>query len=870
MSDRRSNDQNRVNPKPGPKGPEARNSGRPAPAPGTRRRAPEQPEIPSLRPGSAARAKARPGAPAPARKASAPARRAASRPAGGAAPHTPDLKPELEAKPEPKHRLTKSERKQRKELRKRVVGKPGYSGQVSTLTQTLGRSLLAALKLIIIIVLLLGSLTMGVGAGMLSGYFSTAQEVEVRDLHSFSGETKILGKSGELLASLKANTANSEFVPIEEIKQSKVAEAFIAIEDERFETHPGIDFKRIGSAVFSAIANAGSPTHGGSTITQQTIKLISGKDEISAQRKIQEWYNAVRLEQRRSKDNILELYLNLVPMANNYVGVGAAAKAYFNKPVKELSLGEAAFLAGIPNRPATYNPLTEYGRRNALRRQRFILSKMLELEKISAADYEQALNDELIFDFSAIVDAVDEVQSYAVDYVIEKVQDDLINKLGYSAELARIAVYNYGLTIESTIDGDVQTSLEGVFKNRELFVTDPALLPDSPEEPQASITVLDNADGAEGFVRGMVGGYGEKRGNFTLNRAVYAYRQPGSSIKPILVYGPALDAGKISMATPFNDRPVYLDPDRPDTPYPENYSKTYIGPQSLEEALALSLNTIAAEVYAKMLTPQLGLSYLKQCGIDRSNEPYVAGALGGFAEGMSSYEMAGAYSPFANDGIYVKPRVYLRVLNSDGSVLLDNTQRDEQRVYRSESAGIMTYLLTKVAEAPWNQAVPDNTPAAGKTGTTDLYTDVWFCGYTPYYTAAVWYGYDNANGRHTVIPIEDGKNAVRIWRAAMQSLHENLPRVEFTMPSTVETATVCRSSGMLATEHCPSTMSVYLVPGSAANPSESCTVHKKKKPKRPRFPWDRDDDDYDYDYDDDDWTFNLPDELPEIPDFMTP
>ena len=278
--------------------------------------------------------------------------------------------------------------RQKKALRKRVSGKPSYSGQILSLTQLVGRALLTALKFLLIILLLFGALGMGIGSGMLSGYFSTAQEVEVQDLSANAGETRILGANCEVLATLSSTMANSEFVPIEEIQKSKIADAFIAIEDERFETHPGIDFRRIGSAVISAIANAGSPTHGGSTITQQTIKMISGKNQLSAQRKIQEWYNAVRLEQRRSKANILELYLNLVPMANNYVGVGAASKAYVNKPVSELTIAEAAYLAGIPNRPATYNPLTEFGRINSLRRQRFILNKMLELDKISEAEYE--------------------------------------------------------------------------------------------------------------------------------------------------------------------------------------------------------------------------------------------------------------------------------------------------------------------------------------------------------------------------------------------------------------------------------------------------------------------------------------------------
>ncbi len=738
--------------------------------------------------------------------------------------------------------------RQKKALRKRVSGKPSYSGQILSLTQLVGRALLTALKFLLIILLLFGALGMGIGSGMLSGYFSTAQEVEVQDLSANAGETRILGANGEVLATLSSTMANSEFVPIEEIQKSKIADAFIAIEDERFETHPGIDFRRIGSAVISAIANAGSPTHGGSTITQQTIKMISGKNQLSAQRKIQEWYNAVRLEQRRSKANILELYLNLVPMANNYVGVGAASKAYFNKPVSELTIAEAAYLAGIPNRPATYNPLTEFGRRNSLRRQRFILNKMLELDKISEAEYEQALNEELVFDFSYALDDTQEIQSYAVDYIIERVQQDLVERLGYSPELANIAIYNYGLTIESTVDLDVQERLEEVFKTRSLFVTDESLLPDSPEEPEASITVLDNDPDHWGEIRGIVGGYGEKKSNFTLNRAVYTHRQPGSSIKPILVYGPALDAGKISMATPFVDREVFLDPDRPDTPYPLNYDRKYFGPQTLESAIVNSLNTIAADTYVNILGPEMGLSYLKQSGIDRTDEPYVSGALGGFSQGMSTYEMAEAFSVFAYDGNHVEPKIYVRVLNNDGSVLLDNSEINPLRVYQSETAGVMTHILKAVSDASHNNATPDNTPAAGKTGTTDSFTDVWFCGYTPYYTAAVWYGYDNANGRHTEIPLEDSKNAVKIWRAAMQSLHEDLPRREFTYADDLEVSHVCTVSGQLASPHCPSTMSVYLIPGSAANPTGTCAMHENPKSDEPKdenrytFPWDKDND----------------------------
>lgn len=742
---------------------------------------------------------------------------------------------------------------ERKEIYRRVYGKPRRIRDEQNFTQIVKHSLWQAFKILIIAVVLIGFLLMGLGSGMLTGYIATAQDVEVGDIRNMSEETKVLDKDGKLIATLKGGSVQSEFVPYDSIKQTYLAKAFIAIEDERFRSHPGIDSKRILSAVFSAIANGGSPTHGGSTLTQQTIKLISGKDDISAQRKIQEWYNAVRLERQRSKDGILELYLNLVPMANNYVGVQAAAKAYFNKNAKDLNLAECAFLAGIPNRPATYNPLTEYGRRNALRRMRFILNKMLELGKINGEEYEQALNTELRFDFSQSERNKEVIHSYFVDYVIDEVIKDLVRRKGYSPELARIAVYNYGLTIETTCDSTLQSRLEQVFHNRSLFVTDESKLPDTPEEPEGAITVLDNERSQLAYIRGMVGGYGDKKSNFSFNRAVSARRQPGSSIKPLLVYTPALETGKISMATPCDDHEVFLDPDRPDTPYPLNAYRKYWGPQTLEQAVVFSINTIAADIYANKLTPQVGLEYLARMGIDRRDEPYVSGALGGFREGVTTYEMAAAYSTLANQGMYREPTAYTRVLSNDGSVLLDNSQHNVTQVFRPATTYVMTTLLEATAAAPHNNAKPEGMTAAGKTGTTEDFNDAWFCGYTPYYTAAVWYGYDNANGRRTSVPLNDAKNAIRIWRAAMEAIHQDLPDRPFVRPEGVSSAVVDKKTGLLAGPGCKDTMTVLLINGSPANPTTYCQAEdddkdkdKKDKDKKDKKKKDKDKDDDDF------------------------
>jgi penicillin-binding protein 1A len=235
-----------------------------------------------------------------------------------------------------------------------------------------------------------GLLLGGLGGGMLVGYITTAQPLYIDQIKNTNETTHIVDQNKEDVAILTGTqNINREYVAFAAVEHTYINEAFMAIEDERFEEHIGIDPKRIGSAILSALANGGSATHGGSTITQQTVKMISGADQISAQRKIQEWFNAIELEKQKSKDEIMELYINLVPMGNSYVGIQSAAKAYFDKDAADLNLTECAFLAGVPNRPATYNPLTENGRRNALRRMRIVLSKMYELGMISESEYEQ-------------------------------------------------------------------------------------------------------------------------------------------------------------------------------------------------------------------------------------------------------------------------------------------------------------------------------------------------------------------------------------------------------------------------------------------------------------------------------------------------
>jgi penicillin-binding protein 1A len=713
----------------------------------------------------------------------------------------------------------------REELFRRVRGKPSHPGGLMSIPKTFSVALGRVLQLALIIVIIMAFLLTGIGGGMLVGYITTAKPISASMLTTSTETTHIKDSSGQDVAILTGSqNINREYVSFSAIKKTYIDEAFKAIEDERFDEHFGIDPRRIGSAIISALANGGTATHGGSTITQQTVKMLSGADQRSAQRKIQEWYNAILLEQQRSKDEIMELYLNLVPMGNSYVGVQSAARAYFDKDARDLSLIECAFLAGIPNLPAVYNPLTETGRRNALRRMRIVLAKMHDLGWITTREYEDALNQELVFRQSPQKVSSNQINSYFVDYVIEKVINDLVTERGYSRELASMAVYNQGLTIETTLDSSVQAKAEQVFKTQSLFVRDPSILDKYPESPQGSTVVIENYPNP-GQIKAIVGGYGEKTGNFVLNRAVASHRQPGSSIKPLDVYAPAIDTGKITAASIVADIPVYLNPAAPTKPYPKNSYGGYRGNMTVRNALKISCNTIAAQIWQYMLKGDTSLKYLAAVGIDRSKENYVAIALGAFNQGMTALEMAGGYATLANEGLYTQPYAYTRVLDANGNVLLEHRPEFTQ-VYKPETAFIMTDMMRGVFTAGGTAAghAPTDTVAAGKTGTTDDNKDKWFCGYTPYYTAAVWYGYDNLLGQRT-IPKVDQSNAILIWQAMMQSLHEDLPPRDFPTAKNVMALTICPDSGQLATAACPAPYTEYFIPGMALNPSVPCTIH---------------------------------------------
>ncbi|MBN1775238.1 MAG: transglycosylase domain-containing protein, partial [Clostridiales bacterium] len=730
------------------------------------------------------------------------------------------------------------------EFRTRLHGKPTRAGHRRTWYGELLSAILAILKIVLILVLCLTFVVGGFGAGMLVGYVTTTTPVETADIikSDIKKTSFVYDVNGDEIARL-TGSENIDRVEVSflEIKSTYIDEAIVAIEDERFMSHTGIDVKRIASAVLSALFNFGSASHGGSTITQQTVKLISGQDERSAQRKVQEWYRAMWLEESFTKDEILDLYINNAPMGNNYIGVQAAAQNYFGKDAKDLTLPECAFLAGLPKSPSYYNPLRESGKRNAMRRMRIVLEKMHELEMITDDQYEEALNTELVFKSRRQTTAT-AINSYFVEYAVSEVISDLQKERNISYSLAETLVLNRGFRIYTTLEPEIQTVMDEAFMNKELFQNDPDALEDLPEKPQGGMVIINVQTGA---IAGMSGGYGEKVTNRGFNRATMAYRQPGSSIKPLIVYAPALQTKLLTAATIYDDKKSYLDPDNPNRVWPKNADGSYDGPMTIRRAITASRNTIAVQVWTDLYErgEDIPLWYLKRVGIDRMDEKYPGTALGGFLDGMTPLEMAAAYATFPNEGTYREPFAYTKVYDSYGNLILEN-RSDSWSVYSPEVSFIMSDIMKGVITGGTatghvhtiKNVDGESIAVAGKTGTTEVddkdIRDKWFCGYTPYYAAAVWYGFDN-HLRTTAVLRADRFCAMEIWDYVMQKIHQELPGADFNRPDTIIMRTVCTSSGQLANEYCKkegTAVSEYFIAGDYLTPTSTCTFHVEPTP----------------------------------------
>lgn len=744
---------------------------------------------------------------------------------------------------------------------------------------------------------LLGVAVIGASAGLgvFKGILSSAPDISHIDVSPSGFSTFVYDSEGHELTKLVAADSNRIPVSMEQIPED-LAHAFVAIEDERFYEHNGIDIKGIIRAGVIAIKNR-DLSQGASTITQQLLKnnVFDGWTSETTiekiKRKLQEQYLALELEKVMDKDKILENYMNTINLGQNTLGVQAASLRYFNKPVYQLNLSECAVIAAITQNPSRYNPIS-HPEENAERRGK-VLSHMLEQGYITQDEYDEAVADDVYSRIQVVNQEVEEdsVYTYFVDALTDDLLNDLVNVAGYNETQAYNLLYSGGLSIYSTQDSAIQEICDEAFSNEDNFPADTKwylnyelsiekpngdienfssemfksyfkqekssfnMLFSSQEEayeaidtykesvmedgdteigekisltpqPQVSITVEDQSTG---YVVAMVGGRGAKEASRTLNRATDTMRQPGSTFKVVSTYAPALDSAGLTLADVQNDAPYNYADGRPVSNW---YGNSYRGLCSLRDGIRDSLNIVAVKTLTD-ITPQLGYDYLLNFGfttlVDRMeingqiySDIQQSLALGGITKGVTNEELNAAYAAIANGGTYIKPTLYTKVVDHDGKVILDNSKPTSHQVIKETTAFLLTDAMEDVVTSGTGGSVNfGNMAIAGKTGTTSDYNDVWFAGYTPYYTATTWAGFDN-NAKLT----GSEKNLAKVlWRAVMSKIHEELPNQSFNRPAGIVSATVCSKSGKLPISGiCDATLKTeYFAEGTV--PTDSCNIH---------------------------------------------
>lgn len=620
------------------------------------------------------------------------------------------------------------------------------------------------------------------------------------------------------------SSENRVWASLEDIPKN-LQYACIAIEDKRFNEHDGVDWLRSIRAGLDLFMGNKS-LYGASTITQQLIKNLTHDDEVTVRRKLLEILRALEFENEYSKDDILEWYLNIIPLGQGCYGVQAAAEVYFGKNVEDLSLAECASLIGITNNPSLYDPYINPERNKE--RQETILYEMLDQGYISENQYQNAVEEELVLVNRSGKSSGSNYFSYFEDQVINDVVHDLMEKTGYEYSVALKMLQTGGYKIYATIDPEVQAQVDAVYQDLNNIPNTA-----SSQQLESAIVITDNATGD---VVAMAGGVGEKTGSLLLNKATQSYLQPGSTLKPITVYAPALEQGLITPSTVYDDTPYQFT----DTAaWPKNSDNTYRGLSSVNDAMVYSLNTVAVKLVAEVGVEACFNFAQERFGLDLLEERITSNgsvltdkglaplALGDLQAGVTVLDMTAAYTAFASDGLYREARTYTRVLDANNKVILDNTQDSSQAV-NQKTAWYSTYMMMNtVAYGTGTGAQLENMDVAGKTGTTDDDKDKWFAGYTPYYTAVVWCGYEYPE--EIVLTDTTENPAVSLWHAVMEGVHKNLSAASFREPTEVVTATYCRDSGKLATDACMSdprgdrtvTGELYL----EDVPTESCDVH---------------------------------------------
>lgn len=594
-----------------------------------------------------------------------------------------------------------------------------------------------------------------------------------------ASETSIVyNNKGNEIAKLKGEK-DSYYVSFDELPQA-AKDAVIVTEDKNFYSHNGVDFKGIVRAFWALIKNNGKKTQGASTITQQLARAVFLSTEKTYERKIKEIFIARELDDKYTKQQILEFYLNSIYYMNGYYGLEAASRGYFNKSCNELSLGQITFLCAIPNNPTLYDPIKNYD--NTVKRKNRILDQMLEDKVITQVQYDEAYNEEIKLNMQQVKkrDYIQTFVSYCATRELMKVNGfEFRNEFAtkeerkeYEAEyeeeysIAQQMLKNNGYKIYTSIDLKKQKELQKAvnsnlsgFKEKETNGT---------YKMQGSAVCIDNKTG---YVVAIVGGRSQETEGYSLNRAFQSFRQPGSSIKPLIVYTPTLERGSTASTTVH---------DYKFKGGPSNSDGSYSGYISLRYAVEKSKNTVAWQLF-ETLKPEVGLQYLLDMNFSKivKSDYYLSASLGGLTYGTSTLEMASAYATLENDGKYREPTCIVKILDSDENEIVSD-HIETETIYKKDAARSMTDILTGVITRGTARGLglDNGQPSAGKTGTTNDKKDGWFCGYTPYYTTAVWVGYDSPK---TVADLYGSTYPGRIWHDFMNVLHENLEVKQFTL-----------------------------------------------------------------------------------------
>ena len=629
----------------------------------------------------------------------------------------------------------------------------------------------------------------------------------------------VVDENGTIMETIGAERKKNN-VSLSEIPEN-MKNAYIDIEDERFYSHKGVDIKRTVGAIGSYVTHFGKSSFGGSTITQQLVKNLTGNDDTRINRKVVEWYRASELEAFCTKEEILQAYFNIIYVGPNTYGVSAGARYYFDKNVSDLDLAECAFMAGINNSPNSYNPFK--GKDNSERiktRTKVVLKKMLSLNHISQEDYNKAVqevDEGLQFKNGTIETESDGVYSYHVDALISEVIEDIAKRKHIDTRFAKNYVYMAGLKIYSTEKMDIQEKLENEYEKEKYSLTS-----SSGNKAQSAMVIIDHTNG---HVLGCVGGLGKKDTVRGFNRATQAYRQTGSASKPLAVLLPGIAEKTFTAATMYVDEPTTFN-DGTSEGYSPTDNEDYIGNITVRRAVESSQNIPFVKMM-EQITPKKSIKYLKKMGITslQKEDESLMLALGGLKIGITPLEMAGAYATIANDGVYIEPTFYTKIEDNKGKIVVKSKQK-KRKVCSKEVAYILKQLLKQPVEGEDGTAKScriDGMDVAAKTGTTNNNYDKWLCGFTTYYTAVTWYGYDKGE----TIEYSGKSPAVQLWSSVMKSIHNGLSRTSFPQNTKVNNATICDKTGKTATSNCPDCHTEYFLPGTVPDQCTTCTSGSK-------------------------------------------